>query len=194
MLSNTFDAKVTFIGTAEVMFDRYAGDNKTQLPVEQKMYLTHKKEIYLPSLNLISMLSATNTQSAPKMFLQPKEYKPVADAMAACTCITPNQILFIRNDKPIIFGEFAEQDDGVLIDKKSGMYVDCRVARLDKGIPNPKVRPVLTLPWELKFRLQVAPHEQLGDDLIKSLLTKAGLFLGIGTYRKVYGKFEVQFG
>jgi hypothetical protein len=172
------------------MFDRYAGDNKTQLSPEQKLYLTEDRVVYLPSLNLRSFLTAENTTSAPKMLLDSREYKKVASALAAAISITPNIIPFTRNGKPIKLGELAEQPDGTIVDKTSGIQIVRHVARLDKGIPNPKERPLLGLDWSLKFKLAVMPHPELSEEMIEDLFTRGGQFLGLGTFRKVYGKFE----
>jgi hypothetical protein len=73
----------------------------------------------------------------------------------------------------------------------SGIYLDRRVARLDKGIPNPKERPVLPLPWELKFTLKIYPNREIKEQEIKNLFTEGGLAIGLGTFRGLFGKFEI---
>ena len=188
-LTKSISREVTLKGTTDILFDPYAGDNKAKLSVEQKLYKTANNEVFLPSLNIVSLLSSINTMSAPKMFVG-KGWRAVADAMAAVVSITPNKILFRRNDKPIIFGQFEEQPNGDIIDPKSGIQVVRHVARLDKGIPNPKERPMLSLDWALKFQLNVAPHPELSETMIEDLFTKGGQFIGLGTFRKVYGKFD----
>ena len=50
------------------MFDRYAGDNSTQLPVAEKMYLDSQRRLTLPAVNLFSMLCAENTKSVCRQF------------------------------------------------------------------------------------------------------------------------------
>jgi hypothetical protein len=190
VLSKSLQRNVTLKGITEIMFDAYPGDNKTKLTPDQKLYLMPDKTVYLPALNIRSFLTAQNTMSAPKMLLDSKEYKRVADALAATVSITPTKIPFLRDGVPIKFKEFVEQSDGTILDKSSGITVQYHVARLDKGIPNPKERPVLGLPWMLKFQLAVAPHPELSEDMIENLFTQGGLLLGLGTFRKVYGKFE----
>lgn len=190
MLNKSITRTVTLTGITEILFDRYAGDNKTQLAPDQRLYLTPEKTVYLPSLNIRSFLTAENTVSAPKMLLDSREYKRVASALAASINITPNVIPFLRSGKPISFGEFAEQPDGVIMDKKSGIQLVRHVARLEKGIPNPKERPMLGLDWSLQFKLSVMPHPDLSEEMIEDLFVRGGQFLGLGTFRKVYGKFE----
>ena len=66
------------------------------------------------------------------------------------------------------------------------------MARLDKGIPNPKERPVLPLPWALEFDLTIFPNKEIKEQEIKNLLTEGGQAIGLGTFRGVYGKFAVD--
>lgn len=66
------------------------------------------------------------------------------------------------------------------------------MARLDKGIPNPKERPVLPLPWSLEFELAILPNQEIKETEIYNLFVEGGLAIGLGTYRGVYGKFFVE--
>jgi len=180
--------KVTLRGLVDIMFDRYAGDNKTELRVDQKLYLNGKNQIVLPALNLVSLLTAQNTPSAPKRFLDSRKYKAVAQAILSYTAIGPAQIPFLRDGKPVVFGAFGDNDE----DKKSGCYIRNDVARLDKGIPNPKVRPVLPLPWSLEFELTYFKNSDVSESQIQNLLIEGGRAIGLGTFRGVFGKFAVD--
>ena len=184
-ISKSITRTVTLTGLTSILFDRYAGDNKTQLAPEQKLYL-QDKNVVLPSMNITSFLSAQNTESAPKMLLDKREYKTIASALLASTVITPTLIPFLKNDRPIVFGGSFVDD----VDPVSGIHLVYHVARLDKGIPNPKVRPMLDTPWQLKFKLTVLPHPDLNEDLIENLFVDGGARLGLGTFRKAFGKFE----
>ena len=68
--------------------------------------------------------------------------------MLSFVSIREQFIPFVRDGKPITLGKFDGDKDPV-----SGCYVHRSVARLDKGIPNPKVRPVLPLEWALSFTM-----------------------------------------
>ena len=178
--------KVTLSGIRSIMFDRYAGDNKTQLNVADRMYL-HEGKVVLPTENIFSFLTATNTCSAPKRLLDKREYKDVCSAFQCFVDITPSDIIpFIRKGKPIIFGAFDNDRD-----EKSGMYVDRRVARLDKGIPNPKVRPVLPLPWELSFEISLLKNNEVNEAQLRRMFEEGGLVIGFGTFRGRFGKFDI---
>ena len=184
-ISKTITRNVTLTGLTPILFDRYAGDNKTQLAPEQKLYL-QDKTVVLPAMNITSFLTAINTESAPKMLLDKRDYKTVASALLASTIITPSLIPFLKNGKAIQFGGNFVDD----VDPVSGIRLVYHVARLDKGIPNPKIRPALDTPWQLKFKLSILPHPDLNEDLIENLFVDGGARLGLGTFRKAFGKFE----
>jgi hypothetical protein len=95
-------------------------------------------------------------------------------------------IPFVREGNPITFGKFVGDSDA-----DSGVYIDRRVARLEKGIPNPKVRPVLPLPWELHFAIKLLPNRQVQEQQLMNIFVEGLLCLGLGTFRGQYGKAEV---
>jgi hypothetical protein len=178
---------VTLSGITDIMFDRYAGDNKTELTTEKKMYyMPDGKSVMLPSANIQSFLSAQNTDSAPKRFLDSREYKKVAAAFLSFITISPFSIPFTHQGKQIIFDKFGHPDD---YDCK--FYIDERVARLPKGIPNPKIRPVLKSPWELEFKIIIFPNDEFNEEMLYGFFEKGGIAIGFGTYRGVYGKFKI---
>ena len=184
--------EICLTGLTDIMFDRYAGDNKTQLVWNQKIYLMPGTNILaLPTSNIVSFLSAHNTNSAPKRLRDVRQFKKVANACLSFVIIQGAErhrqyIPFLRDGKEIAVGEFGDD-----CDSSSGIYLDRRVARLDKGIPNPKERPVLPLPWELKFSLSILPNQEIKEQEIQNLFQAGGLAIGLGTFRGVYGKFEV---
>ena len=185
-MKNEILRRVSLRGIADIMFDRYAGDNKTELPPEKKMYFaTDGKTMILPSINISSFLSAQNTESAPKRFLDSREYKKIASANLSYVSISPMEIPFTRKGKPIVFQGFADRSQG-------GVYIDDRVARLPKGIPNRKIRPVLAIPWELSFEMTIFPNNECSEDMLHDLFVRGGIAIGLGTFRGVYGKFVVQ--
>lgn len=172
-------------GLTDIMFDRYPGDNDTKLEAHQKLYLGGEsgREICLPSANIMSFLSAQNTDSAPKRLLDSRKYKTFAQACGAYISIGPRMIQFLRDGSPIVFGKFVGDTD-----IESGVYIDRRVARLEKGIPNPKVRPVLPMPWELRFKLTMFPNRVLQEQQLMNIFTEGLLMLGLGTFRGQFGK------
>ena len=180
--------KVTLCGITDIMFDRYAGDNKTQLEPYQKLYFQPgTKVIGLPALNIMSFLSAHNTNSAPKRLRDARQFKKIANACLSFIQIKQSFIPILRDGQPIEFGKFVDDVDPV-----SGMYVHRAVARLDKGIPNPKERPTLPAPWELSFEMMLYPNKEIKEVEIQNLFEDGGRALGLGTFRGVFGKFYVS--
>ena len=185
----TIVRKVHVRGLTDIMFDRYPGDNDTKLEPWQKLYLAgdEGRTICLPSANIMSFLSAQNTDSAPKRLLDPRKYKAFALACGSFVTIGPRMIPFLREGRPILFGKLVGEND-----IESGVYIDRRVARLEKGIPNPKVRPVLPLPWELHFDLTLFPNKQIQEQQLLNVFQEGLLCLGLGTFRGQFGKAEVS--
>lgn len=189
MRTQTLDVttrNITLIGFAPLMFDRYAGDNKTQLPVEAKMYfMPDGKTLCLPAANLMSMLCAKNTTSIAKI-IGGKSWSRICDSTLSYVSVSPNQIPILRDGKPIEFTGFI---DGV--DPVARISIHHSVARLAKGIPNPKERPLLDLPWSVKFDLTLFKNDDIDETYLQTAFLRAGVALGIGTYRGVFGKFQV---
>lgn len=181
--------QVRLKGMADLMFDRYAGDNSTRLEPWQKLYFApgNSKMIGIPALNIISFLSAHNTNSAPKRLRDKRKYKDIANACLSFVSIHPNFIPLLRNGVPIQFGRLVDDRD-----PDSGIYIHRAVARLDKGIPNPKERPVVPLPWEIEMELTLYPTREIQEQEIMNLFEEGGRALGLGTFRGVFGKFMVD--
>lgn len=185
--------RVKLRGITPIMFDRYAGDNQTRLEWTQKIYLRNgTQNLSLPTLNLVSFFTAHNTNSAPKRLRDKRIYKGICNAILSFVNITAadgnaENIEFLRDGKPIEVGTFGDRND-----PKSGLYLHRAVARLDKGIPNPKERPVLPLPWALEFDLTIYPNKEIKEQEIKNLLAEGGMAIGLGTFRGVFGKFVID--
>lgn len=179
-------------GITEIMFDRYAGDNQTKLEWNQKIYLVPgTNTLCIPTTNIVSFLSAHNTNSAPKRLRDSRQFKKIANACLSYVYIKSSgahsgYVPFQRNEREITVGKFLEDRD-----PESGLYLQRHVARLDKGIPNPKERPVLPLPWEIEFELSIFPNKEIKEQEVKNLIADGGIAIGLGTFRGVYGKFEI---
>lgn len=190
--------KVILCGTQPIMFDRYAGDNNTKLEPEQKLYLlpSDSRTISLPAINIMSFLAAHNTNSAPKRLRDKRKYKDICNACLSFVSIGPDFIPLLRNGKPILFDKFVDDPKAPGMgrrDKSSGTWIDQRVARLDRGIPNPKVRPVVPLPWSIEFEFTLFPNREIKEQEIINLFAEGGLAIGFGTFRGCFGKFVVEY-
>lgn len=179
---------VEICGTKEIMFDRYAGDNNTKLEPHQKLYLEpgDSSIIGIPAINIMSFFSAHNTNSAPKRLRDKRKYKDICNACLSFLEIQETFIPLLRDGQPIRFGRFENDRDAL-----SGAYVHYSVARLDKGIPNPKQRPVIPLPWGIVFNIRIYPNKEIKEQEIQNLMVEGGRALGLGTFRGLFGKFIV---
>ena len=190
---DTVKRVITLRGLKPIMLDRYARDNSTKLEWSQKVYtIPGTNVLCLPASNISSFLSAHNTTSAPKRLRDARQFKKICNACLSFTMIegldsNPQYIPFLRYGKPIELGKFGDD-----LEPESGIYLDRRVARLEKGIPNPKERPVLPLPWALKFSLTIFPNKEIKEQEIQNLFAEGGLAIGLGTFRGVFGKFEIE--
>ncbi len=189
---DTIVRHVTLTGLKDIMFDRYAGDNNTKLDWHQKIYLAPETDrVVIPTTNIVSFLSAHNTNSAPKRLRDARKYKSIANACLSFVQPdgdpdTPGYIPFKRDGEIITVGQFGDE-----LDEKSGIRLHRAVARLEKGIPNPKERPVLPLPWYLDLTLTIYPNKEIKEQEIYNLFVEGGMAIGLGTYRGVFGKFNV---
>src|ERR1700704_354275 len=118
--TDTIIRKVTLTGTQDIMFDRYPGDNSTQLEPYQRLYFKpgDSKVIGLPTANIISFLSAHNTNSAPKRLRDKRKFKDIANAMLSFVSIDGSFIPLMRSGKPISFGRTIDD-----VDPESGVYI-----------------------------------------------------------------------
>lgn len=183
----TIERKVLIKGISDIMFDRYPGDNRTQLEPYQKLYLNEKGQICLPSMNLVSALTAENTNSFPRILMDKRKYKDFSRAVLSYTSIWPQMLKITKEGSPITLGDDLSND----LDAKSGIYIHRTVARLAKGIPNPKARPVIPCPWEIEFNMTIFPNGSFKEQELKNIISQGGLSLGIGTFRGVFGKFVI---
>ena len=187
--TDIIERKVLLCGIKPIMFDRYAGDNNTKLEPWQKLYLEpgDSRVIGIPAANIMSFLSAHNTNSAPKRLRDKRKYKDIANACLSFVELGQDFIPLLRSGKPITFGKFDKDHD-----PESGCWIHRSVARLDKGIPNPKERPVIPLEWKVAFTLRLYPNKEIQEQEIINLFDEGGRALGLGTFRGLFGKFQVE--
>jgi len=177
--------KITLVGTTPIMFDRYSGNNQEQLEVMDKVYLDQEgTHLVLPSTNILSFLSATNTESAPSRVIG-RGYKKVCKACQSFVVLKELDIPFTKQGKKI------KREEAI---SDGSLNVHSAVARIMKGslaVPNPKERPILSCPWELCFTIDFVETPELNEVLLKKLFDYGGIAIGLGTFRGVFGKFVI---
>lgn len=178
MATNTKIINVRLNGIRPLMFDRYAGDNNTQLPPQEKMYLTDDMQLIMPALNVLSLLAAENGKSVAKVFFG-KSWRNIALGVSSYTNIEPFDIPIMDDSGPIYFRGFGEQ-----------IKVAKHVARVKGGVPNPKERPQLSLPWYIEFAIEYQDNKLCTLENLRSAITMGGT-LGLGTFRPYFGRYEL---
>lgn len=180
MATTSKQIQVTLRGIRPIMFDRYAGDNKTKLEPLDRLYLNANGHCILPMLNLYSLLSAQNTPSVAKRFYG-KQARDVALGIQAFVGITGDDsdgmAAIIRDDK----GQPYTQDD-------ERIKVLEHVARLDKGIPNPKKRPIIPQGWNIALTFDYITNEHVSEGTLRAMMEQGGV-IGLGTFRPIYGRY-----
>lgn len=174
--------QVTLTGIRPIMFDRFPGSLSTSdvLAPMDKLYTDKENNLVFPAMNLVSFLSSQGSESAPQRVMG-RGWKAIAKAALSFVNIDPILIPFTRD------GEKISKDDPAIFIH----YAAARVRKATLFIPSPKERPVLELPWELNFNLELFENKDLSEVILKRLFDEGGISIGIGTYRGVFGKFVV---
>lgn len=174
----------TLRGIRPILFDRYGGDNKTKLDNMDKGYRNERGEYGIPVLNVFSMLSAQNTPSVAKRFYG-KQGREVALGVQSFVNIEAAE-----SDDPM-FAPIRDEHGKTYTDKDKRVTVVQHVARLDKGIPNPKERPMIPNGWVVKFKFDLQDNTMLNLATLKKMVEQGGI-LGLGTFRPIFGRFAVD--
>ena len=176
-MENAKIIKVQLSGIRPLMFDRYAGDNNTTLPPEAKMYLNGDLLI-MPAINILSLLQAQNTSSVCRQFFG-KSGKMIGMGIASYTNIKPFEIPLLDKKGQIKFTGWNDQ-----------IRIHDSVARLKGGIPNPKKRPLLELPWRIEFEIEYQDNRYCTLENLHQAVEMGGT-LGLGTFRPMFGRYEL---
>lgn len=166
-------------GLRPLMFDRYAGDNQTQLAPEEKMYLDGDRRLMMPAINLFSLLTSENTKSVCRQFFG-KQGKTIALGIQSYCNIEPFDIPICDDKGQVRFSGWNEQ-----------ISVHKSVARLKAGVPNPKVRPMLVLPWRLDFTITYEENKYCSLENLRQAVSTGGT-LGLGTFRPFFGRYRLS--
>ena len=166
------------------MFDRYGGDNKTKLPDLEKMYLDEAGTCGIPVLNIFSLLSAENTPSVAKRFYG-KQGRDVAQGVKSFCNIEATE-----GTDPM-FAPLNDETGKPWLATDGRIKIMNHVARLPKGIPNPKSRPMIPSGWTCTFRFDLQQNVLLNEATLKAMIEQGGI-LGIGTFRPIFGRYSVE--
>lgn len=169
---------VQLVGVRPLMTDRYAGDNNTKLPTIERLYLDSEQRLIIPAINIFSLLCAENTKSVCKM-LMGKQGKTIGLGIASYTTIREFEIAIMRSGMQLTLADFGTH-----------IHEHVSVARLAKGVPNPKKRPLITLPWSLDFTIDHFENQFCTINNLRQVMELGGI-LGLGTFRPFFGRFNL---
>ena len=175
------------VGARDLLFDRYPGDNDTKLKPHEKVYLNTANHCVVPVVNLYSCLTAENTKSVAK-FCYGKKAGNIRIGINSFVTITGDD-----ENSPNRMAALIRDGDGKPITRDDPrITVETHVARLAKGVPNPKVRPCIHVPWSVTFHFRYLKNEFISREVLIDCLQQAGEIVGLGTFRPMFGKFVVE--
>lgn len=188
-MMKTIKIEAVLRGLAPLMFDRFFDHSAEERPPEQKLYLNQDNFLVMPAANLVALLTNERPPGAIKLAEKKKanDYLPYVKGH-----VHFSQIQFPISDDngPIIFTHFDGQR----------FFIDRSAPRVIKGSLSIKQesrsRPVLSLPWFIKIGINLIETEfskgKIVPDKLYSWFSLGGLVIGLGTYRPLYGRFELS--
>lgn len=182
--------RVTLLGTAPILFDRFVDVSADQRPPEQKLYLNDRNELVLPALNVMSFFFGENPGGCATRF-EKKVRKDYQVMGMSHVLIDPQNIPFMRNGKPVVFTRFTDNYDAGA--KLRVVYHKPNVKKGTQIISSPKMRPALETPWALTLDLSLFDTHLINTKKIQNWLMRGGVEIALGTYRPLYGLFMAEF-
>jgi hypothetical protein len=182
--------KIKFIGTRPLMFDQYLG-NESKASWEEKLYLDTKGNVVFPAINLYGFLCSENSKNAVKM-LYGKKAPPITQSLSVNVSIAEQYIpIHGIDDKPLTKNDICLKENDIGQIKRH--YAVARIKKTASTIvPNPKERPVISLPWSLEFTMNFEPDNNCKPSTLEEIFKYGGKRCGIGTFRPFFGTFDVD--
>ena len=175
---------VKLSGLSDICFDRFIDHSKEDRPPEQKLYLIEDNQVVLPASNIISFLFAEKNAGCAKLF-EGKKSGPYLGIGQGHVFIDPQAIPFTGDKgKPVIWKDFKG---------KFRILMEAGVTGTGKNVvkQEAKPRPVLILPWNLKFQITLLENTHIDSTKLYNWFVMGGIRIGLGNYRPRYGRFEV---
>jgi hypothetical protein len=178
---------ITVDGLAPILFDRFYDHSQEARPAEQKMYYSsrNKNHLIMPSENIIAFLLGEYPPGCAKAFEKKKSKEYIQ--IGAQIQITPTEIPFLDdNDRPVVFNGFEDPRFSIVL-------VGGRTRKGSSSIKQEaKPRPVLNLPWRLKFELSLWKNHLIDENKLRNWFEAGGFQLAVGSWRPRYGRFMVS--
>lgn len=131
---------------------------------ELHAYRTKTRKFYQPS----DMIEAAMTRAAVNFKLEGK--KSYKDVINGGIIVDPEELVH-KNQKSVLDARWGRN-------KNTGGAVWVVRPRFDK--------------WQLEFTINLLQDERVSPEILKEILTYAGLYVGIGGWRPKFGRFKVN--
>jgi len=181
----TSKINVTLQGIAPILFNRFVDYSKEVRPPEQKLYIDSQNTIVLPSLNIDAFLFGEFPTGCAKTF-EGKKGKDYLRIGQSHVFVEPDLIPFTDGKKEIKYNGFGKQL----------MLHDWGSPRVKNGSLSVKqeriVRPMLNLPWELTFSINLIENSLINSTKLENWFTLGGIMLAFGSWRPKYGRFTIK--
>ena len=178
---------VTLSALSDIMFDKFIDHSKGERPPEQKLYLTEGNKLVLPADNLYAFLFNENPPAGCAKTFEGKKGKEYCRIGQSHVFIEPAVVPFLDGQgNEIIFNGFDERfwiHEGAPRTKASSGSNTIKQEM--------KKRPVLKLPWQLKFRILLIKNPLIDETKLYNWFVAGGMQIALGTYRPRFGRFEV---
>ncbi|MGO9018270.1 MAG: hypothetical protein ACLQVJ_07955 [Syntrophobacteraceae bacterium] len=182
--------KVTLEGLAPLVFDRFWGHSKEEIPPDRKLYLADENKVVMPLQNLKSFLQKEKPPGAIKIVEKVKfnEYIRIAQTHIDFGTV-PYYPILDGAGQPVIFTNFEDGRWEILLE------ATCTKASTGAVIKQePLPRPMLKLPWRLELEIGIWRSDintKITEDKVRSWFEIGGILVALGNHRPDYGRFQV---
>lgn len=182
---------VTLEGLSDIMFDRFYDHSGEDRPPEKKIYCDTGGNVVLPVTNIYSFLFRDMAPTGVIRYVEKNKAKDYLAIGQSHIAVNPSLIPFLdTKNKPIPFdGKFNGTGKFWVNDYEGGL------TKLSGGKvikQEPRKRPVMRLPWLLKFEISVFPNDKITPEKLETYFQTGGLVTALGTHRPQYGRFTVK--
>jgi len=181
---------ITLSGMADLMEDKFISrEGEQNYPPEQKLYLDKKNGLVWPAENIFSFFFRTTHPLGCAKKFEKKQAMDFCSIGMGHVSVSPSLIPITRNGKQIIFNGF-END----YDEKAHIRVTNMKGIIRKGtqpVPQIAIRPVIELPWDISFGINIVDNGLIDDTKIYNWLIEGGLKIGLGSFKPLFGRFTV---
>lgn len=172
--------EVRLSGLSPWMWNAFRGQEV--IPPERKLHLgSDGKTLILPAANIMGFLTSTLVgRSCVNTFVPPKERPNIKAEVLASIALMETEIPILSEGKTLVFTGFNDK-----------VYVDERPAQASKTSRDIVRRPVIRLPWEVRFHLLINETDYVTEARMHDWFIQGGIVVGLGAFRPFFGKFEV---